>query len=127
MRYLLSIDYDEPDSKTYRGVVIYDSEKDEWEEVVRVNTGSPQLDEKRALRKFHKLIDNAVVYYLSSYDHYFMDFDYDNDPKVKAEVDKMVEEQEEKIRKYKKRIGKEEDDDLTTEEWNYIINRRDDN
>lgn len=127
MRYLLSIDYEEGDSKSYRGVVIYDSNVEPWKELVRINTGSPQLDEKRAMRKSYDLIGEETVYYLSSYDNYFMDFDYDNDPKVKAEFDKMVEEQDEKIRKYKIEIGKDEDYELTIKEWNYIINRKDNN
>jgi len=125
MRYLLSIDYDEGDSKSYRGVVIYDSNVEPWKELVRVNTGSPQLDEKRAMRKSHDLIGEVTVYYMSSYDDYFMDFDYENDPEYRALVDEDMRKQDEKIEKYKIEICKSEDDDLTIEEFNYIINRRD--
>jgi len=125
MRYLLSIDYEEGNTKSYRGVVIDDSSVTPWIELVRVNTGSPQLDEKRALRQLRKLIKDADVYYMSSYDNYFMDFDYETDPVYRADVDAIQKEQDEKIDAYKKEIGKSEDDELTIEEFNYIINRRD--
>ena len=125
--YLLLIDYDEPNSKSYRGVVIYDSSVEPWKELVRVNTGSPAEDEETALERIFDVIDEeeCEISYMSSYDHYFMDYDYENNPETKAEVDRMNKEQDDKIEKYKKEIGKGEDDELTIEEWNYIINRRD--
>ena len=123
MRYLLSIDYKEGNTKTYRGVVIFDSSTTPWKELVRVNTGSPQLDEKRALHKLYDLIGEATVHYLSSYDNYFMDFDYEHDPVYRADVDTIQKEQDDKINAYKKEIGKSEDDELTIEEFNYIINK----
>jgi len=122
--YLLLIDYDEPNSKSYRGVVIYDSNVEPWKELVRVNTGSPAEDEETALERIFDVIDEeeCEISYMSSYDHYFMD--YDNDPAYRADVDAIQKEQDEKIEKYKKEIGKGEDEELTLEEWNYIINRK---
>jgi len=125
MRYFLSIDYDEGDTKSYRGIVIKDYEDGKSVELLRVNTSSPQLDEKRALHKLSELVGNVKVCYLSSYDNYYMDLDYENNPEYRAEVDKGVREIDEKIERYKKEIGKDEDDKLTIEEFNYIINRRD--
>ena len=125
MRYFLSIDYDEGNTKSYRGITIKDYDDGKTVEFVRVNTGSPQLDEKRALRKLFELVGNVEVCYLSSYDNYYMDLDYENDPEYRAEVDKGVAEMNEKIEKYKIEIGKGEDDKLTIEEFNYIYNRKD--
>jgi len=125
MRYFLSIDYDEGDTKSYRGVLISDYKDGKSVELVRINTGSLQLDEKRAFRKLSELVGNVEVCYLSSYDNYYMDLDYENDPEYRAEVDKGVAEMDEKIEKYKIEIGKGKDDKLTIEEFNYIYNRKD--
>jgi len=128
MRYLLSIDYDDFNVKSYRGVVISDSKNDKIIELVRVNTGDIKLDEEVAIDKLFDVIneEECDIHYMSSYDHYFMDLDYENDPEYRAEVDEDMRKQEEKIEKYKMEIGKCEDDELTIEEWNYIINRRED-
>ena len=124
MKYLLSIDYDEYDVKSYRGVVIYDGK---IKELVRVNTGNIQLDEETALDELFEMIkkDEYDIQYMSSYDHYFMDYDYENDPEYRADVDAIQKEQDDRVDRYKKDIGRSEDEDLTIEEWNYIINRRD--
>lgn len=127
MKYLLSIDYDECDTKSYRGVVINDIENGKIVELIRVNTGNIKLDEETALDELFEVIDKDEydIDYMSSYDHYFMDFDYENDLIYRADVDAMQKEQDEKIKMYKIEIEKGEAEDLTMEEFNYIINRRD--
>jgi len=94
MRYLLSIDYDDFNVKSYRGVVISDGNNDKIIELVRVNTGDIKLDEEVAIDKLFDVIneEECDIHYMSSYDHYFMDFDYENDPKYRAEVDAVREE-----------------------------------
>lgn len=124
MTYFLSIDYEEYNTKSYKGVVISSYENEQSIELIRLNTGSPELDEKRALRKLYDLVGEVEVVYMSSYDNYFMDFEYENNSEYRAEVDKMNEETQNKIKEYKKEIGKSEDEELTVEEFNYIINKR---
>lgn len=124
MNYYLSIDYEGFNTKSYKGVVICETKDGQSVEIVRANTGSPELDERRALHQLYDLVGNVDVHYLSSYDDYFMDLGYENNPEFKAEADKDLAETEEKIKKFKNEIGKSEDDELTIEEFNYIYNRK---
>ena len=108
-RYYLSVDYEECNTKSYKGIVIRESRDEDFKEIIRVNTGSVELDERRALHKLYDLVGEVNVQYMSSYDHYFMDFDYEHDPEVRTSVDKMNKEQDEKIDNYKREIGKSEE------------------
>jgi hypothetical protein len=72
----LSVDYDEPKAKTYRGLnfhITYISDEDEEETKLYFNSGNLRKDFHDYLKTV-KLNDRiAMVNYSSSYDHFWMD------------------------------------------------------
>lgn len=120
----LSVDYDEPQPNTYRGIVAYSDSLKDGDEIIRVNTGDLEVDYQLVINVLCDYIgENEVnARCLSSFDNYKMDLDYQNDPKYREDVDKCEAELTKKIEDYKRELGK---DELTIEEFNYIVNKRD--
>jgi hypothetical protein len=73
--YFLTVDYEEENIKSYKGVCIDKYENSKSEELVRSNAGDIRLDERRALEMLYDLVGEVRVVYSSSYDNYFMDLD----------------------------------------------------
>mgnify|MGYP000920861242 CR=1 FL=1 len=120
--YILRVKYKEYKPSPYKGIIISDASLPKGkQDIVKVNTGSIELDERRALHQLYDLVGEVDITYSSSYDNYFMDLDYENDPETRASVDAMEKELNEKIERYKKEIGKKE---LSIDELNYAINRK---
>jgi hypothetical protein len=89
--YSLIVDYDEFVPETYRGVCILDfSLPKEEREIIRVCTGSVELDTKRAIKKLEEIMneEEGKVIYLSSYDNYLSDLELSKDPEMKHVYDK---------------------------------------
>ena len=89
IKYWLSVDYDEEDViNSYRGIEIHEDKILR----VKINSGNIKLDEDLAIHILNNIIedddDNSTIQYMSSYDNYFMDLDIENDPVLKAEVEK---------------------------------------
>ena len=81
--YFLGIKYIQGQPNTYKGVFI----DDELKQIILVNTGDVKEDKRIALEKLYGIVGKVTVYYLSSYDDYFMDVEYKNDPEFRKNVD----------------------------------------
>jgi hypothetical protein len=94
--YYLTVNYIECDTKTYEGISIHKNNGNEDEEIIRINSGDIEEDEDLALAVFCEMVgEDTNIRYLSSYDNYFDDLQYENDPVFRAEVDAIRKELEE--------------------------------
>lgn len=83
--YYLSVDYEEFKPETYKGVCILDFNLPRSErEILRVCTGSVELDARRAVKKLKEIIkdEEYEIRYLSSYDNYLLDLEFCNNPEM---------------------------------------------
>jgi hypothetical protein len=117
--FYLSVDYNEGKINTYNGVVITKTENDIRKEIIKINTGNIEKDEEVAMYAISDLFGEVDIYYMSSYDNYLMDVQYETDPEFRKDVDEENRILEEKIENYKRELGK---DELSIEEFNYIVN-----
>jgi hypothetical protein len=89
--YFLGIEYkDYKPNTTYKGVFIDRYLKGHSKQIISVNTGDAKADEELALEKLYDIAGEVSVTYQSSYDDYFMDFKYENDPEYRKQCDEEL-------------------------------------
>lgn len=101
-KYYLGVLYEEGDTSTYQGVFIDKDENNKSERIIFSNKyNDVEKDIEDAMDCLDEFIDEDIsVTFLSSYDNYYMDLEYENDPEVRAEIDAIGKEFEEALEKH---------------------------
>lgn len=117
--YFLDVAYNEEKTSTYNGITISKSLEGVSTEIIKINSGNIDIDEKIACNTLYSMYGKVDLFYKSSYDNYFQDLEYETNPEVKNEIDKINDELNKYIQNYLITNSK---DDLTTDEYTKLLN-----